>query len=547
MPAGVETITHWFVKIAGSDMPREMMDALISMEVDDSLDLPDMFTIHVRDPHLQWTESGPFVLGAPVEISVKTETSEARLMAGEVTGLEPTFLKDAGPTLLIRGYDLSHRLHHGRATKSFIQKTDGDMAKDIARAAGLRSHVDATTEVYDWVLQNNQTDLEFLQERARRIGYRIFVEEQTLHFVQAPPPPSQVPTLDWGMQLHDFRARLVTTEQVSEVVVRGWDPKRKKEIIGRARVAQGLPQISQATRGGQVAQQAFGNAGKQVVVDRPVATQAEADSLAQSLCNEIGNAFILAEGSGFGDPHVLAGSTVNLTGLGTKFSGQYAVTHSRHHYDPKGYTTHFSVTGQRGATLTQLLGVKPGGVVRPGVVVGVVTDNRDPEGWGRIKVKYPWQDDNIVSHWARQVTPMAGASRGFQFLPEVNDEVLLAFEHGDMTRPYVLGALWNGVDSPPENSSQVVSGQGKVNKRIIKSRAGHMVILDDTNDVGGITVVDKTGNNKITIDSQGNKITIEAQGDVQIKSSQSVNIEAPKISINGQATVDIKGGKINLN
>jgi len=86
-----------------------------------------------------------------------------------------------------------------------------------------------------------------------------------------------------------------------------------------------------------------------------------------------------------------------------------------------------------------------------------------------------------------------------------------------------------------------------VNKRIIKTRVGHTILLDDTNDVGGITIVDKTGNNKITIDSQNNKLIIEAQGDIEIKSMKNVTIEGKKVAINGQLSVDVKGGKVNLN
>jgi len=190
------------------------------------------------------------------------------------------------------------------------------------------------------------------------------------------------------------------------------------------------------------------------VVDRPVATQAEADALAQALCNEIGAAFVQADGVCFGNPGVLAGATINLTGLGSKFSGQYLVTHSRHRYDRNGYTTEFNVSGQRGSTLTQIIAPRSANSLRSGIVIGVVTDNSDPEGWGRVKVKYPWQEDNIVSHWARMATPMAGNGRGIEFLPEVNDEVVVAFEHGDMHRPFVLGALWNGVDAPPEPATR---------------------------------------------------------------------------------------------
>ena len=97
-----------------------------------------------------------------------------------------------------------------------------------------------------------------------------------------------------------------------------------------------------------------------------------------------------------------------------------------------------------------------GGVAQrmSGVVVGVVTNTQDPAGLGRVKVKFPWLSDSEESFWARVATPMAGKGRGFYFLPEVEDEVLLAFEHGDARFPYVLGALWNGQDKPPENNDK---------------------------------------------------------------------------------------------
>src|SRR5215472_353851 len=102
-----------------------------------------------------------------------------------------------------------------------------------------------------------------------------------------------------------------------------------------------------------------------------------------------------------------------------------------------------------------------------GVVVGIVTNNQDPDGMGRVKVKFPWLSDQDESWWARIATVMAGSSRGSYFLPEVNDEVMVAFEHGDVRFPYVLGALWNGKDSPPTTNSD-----GKNSIRLIKSRSG---------------------------------------------------------------------------
>ena len=125
-----------------------------------------------------------------------------------------------------------------------------------------------------------------------------------------------------------------------------------------------------------------------------------------------------------------------------------------------------------------------------GVVVGVVTNLEDPDGLGRIKVRYPWLLEDSESPWARVVSFMAGGDRGGVFRPEVDDEVLVAFEHGDVRFPYVLGALWNGQDSMPSERGADADN----NVRLIKSRSGHQVVLDDTPGSEKVTVSDQSGN-----------------------------------------------------
>jgi uncharacterized protein involved in type VI secretion and phage assembly len=121
-----------------------------------------------------------------------------------------------------------------------------------------------------------------------------------------------------------------------------------------------------------------------------------------------------------------------------------------------------------------------------GVVVGVVTNNQDPDNLGKVKVKFPWLVENDESTWARVASPMAGANRGIIFIPEVDDEVLVAFDHGDVRAPYILGAVWNGTDKPPQEKGN----DDKNNLRIIKSRSNHMIILDDTSGSEKIQIID---------------------------------------------------------
>ena len=200
-----------------------------------------------------------------------------------------------------------------------------------------------------------------------------------------------------------------------------------------------------------------------------------------------------------------------------------------------------------------------------GIVLGIVTNNQDPENMGRVKVKFPWLEDSDESYWARVATLMAGNDRGTFFLPEVEDEVLVAFDHGDINHPYVMGTLWNGVDTPPETNEN-----GKNNIRKIKSRSGHEIVFDDNDEemkekieirtnaghvivlddsAGGekIEIKDKTGNNSIVIDSVQNAITISSQMKLSIK-AQMIEIEAESMmTLKSGANLTIQGAIVQIN
>jgi uncharacterized protein involved in type VI secretion and phage assembly len=186
-----------------------------------------------------------------------------------------------------------------------------------------------------------------------------------------------------------------------------------------------------------------------------------------------------------------------------------------------------------------------------GVVIGIVTNNKDPQNLGRVRVKFPWLSDDHESGWARIATPMAGPSRGIYYLPEANDEVLVAFEHGDIQFPYVLGALWNGVDKPPTNNAD-----GKNNIRVIHSRSGHLIRLDDTAGDEKVEIIDKTGGNSITVKSSDNSLTITCKGKlklhadagVEITSNTDVKIQAnTTMTVQASAQLTVKGSVVNIN
>jgi uncharacterized protein involved in type VI secretion and phage assembly len=173
-----------------------------------------------------------------------------------------------------------------------------------------------------------------------------------------------------------------------------------------------------------------------------------------------------------------------------------------------------------------------------GVVIGLVTNNQDPEGLGRVKVKFPWLSADAESPWARVAVPMAGNQRGIYFLPEPDDEVLVAFEHGDVNFPYIIGALWNGQDIPPANNDD-----GKNNLRVIQSRSGHIIRLNDEDGKEKIEIIDKSGNNSIVFDTANNTITIKSDKDITLSATQgTLKLDAQKIEIKSSAETKIEAG-----
>jgi phage protein D/phage baseplate assembly protein gpV len=538
-------VPQFSLMVGGQEAPPELMRAIVEFMVDDSLYLPDMFTLRLHDPALEWVDSELLAVGVEIEI-VATAASHGtqsgasdQLIKGEITALEPNFERDGEPSLIVRGYDRAHRLHRGKKSRSFLSATDSEIAQKIARELKMQVEVDPTRVVHDYVFQDNQTNLEFLQTRAQRIGYEVYVEDKTLHFRQREATQEPGPELVWGENLRDFRPRLTTMTQVDEVIVRGWDPKTKREIISRVSEGKISPDVGLGESGGELTRQAFGVAAQAVVVNRPVNSLDEANALAQALCDEISGDFIQAEGACFGDPRVQAGRIVTISGVGTRFGGQYFVTSATHIYNEDGYETLFNISGRQPDTLLNLLNSAHDGGQNWGIAIGIVTNNKDPEGLGRVKVKFPWLSENETSTWARLAMPMAGQDKGFYCLPEINDEVLVAFEHGDIDHPYVLGALWNGRDKPPKRNDQVIGRDGKVNRRILRSRSGHEIILDDSSGQEKIVIRDKTGRNQIVIDAGQKKLSLECDGDIVLKGRN--------VTIEGTAGVDVKGRTINLN
>jgi uncharacterized protein involved in type VI secretion and phage assembly len=190
-----------------------------------------------------------------------------------------------------------------------------------------------------------------------------------------------------------------------------------------------------------------------------------------------------------------------------------------------------------------LTSIAPSSRPSPGqtFLVGIVTDNEDPEGWGRVKVKFPTLTEDHTSNWARMVTVGAGNQRGFDCLPEIDDEVLVAFEHGDIHRPYVLGGVWNGQDAPPNSVGDNVK-DGKVRLRTFKTRTGHQIQFVEENQgtsQAGIRIDTKNGHQIYLNDTDGS-ILISSTGNMTIEAKGHIDIKARSIAMNAMSSIDMQ-------
>ena len=529
------------VEIDGSPLPDAMEGLLEQVVVDHHQHLPGMFAITFHDPARDVISQLNVNIGSTVTIKMTPPGGTPDiLIKGEVTGFEAEYDASRLRTIL-RGYDLSHRLHRGRNTQTYKNVTDSDIVRQVAGNASLPiGTIDSTSVTYDHVSQGNQSDWDFLKSRAREIGYEMGMDDGQFYFRQPLQASSAPPSGDYqshtdplqlvfGDDLIEFRPRVTSAEQVSTVNVRGWDPDGKQVVVGSASAStvaasvQDDPSALAGTFGGPTF----------TAVDRPLPQQPMADGVATAIAEIIGSSFAEADGVARGNPKLKAGATVSVGVVGDRFEGQYTLSGARHVFGPSGYRTHFVISGRQDRSLLGLASLgasnghaSAGGAPINGVVIAQVTDNNDPNDQARVKLKFPWLDDNYESDWARITQLGAGPNSGALWIPEKDDEVLVAFEFGDIRRPYVVGSLYNGQDKPDLGSG--LFDNGKVKRRGFISRAGHKFIFfdDDDGNKKGIAIHSSDGKFKISINESTSEIKITSGGKVTVKSDQDMSFES---------------------
>ena len=335
------------LRVNGTVLPNGASADLIQLSVLDDVDAPGMFAVTLvawdtTQMKPKWIDDALFNAGNPLQIEFGYRNKTAVLMSGEITGLEADFPLSRPPTVTVRGYDRRHRLMRARKTRSFLNTTDSDIARQIASDAGLSPKVEDSGVRLPYVLQHNQTDLEFLAARARRINFEVVVRDRDLLYRPRKIAAEAALTLHREIELIEFRPRLSTVGQVPQLEVRGWDPAQKKEIVGKAGAGD-EPQLMAGKAAGPAATRRAFDPGTSARVDAPVQSQDEADAMAKRAFAEMALGYIRADGVCIGEPRLRAGIVIKIEGIGERFSGPYYVTAVEHSFAPKkGYRTSFS-------------------------------------------------------------------------------------------------------------------------------------------------------------------------------------------------------------
>jgi Rhs element Vgr protein len=561
MPTSTDSIQR-IVEVGGSALAADIEGQLESALVVDRLAMPDMFTLVFRDPTRDILGKAGLEIGKKVKISTTSLTGDdpEPLITGEVTSIEAEY-DTLGTRAVVRGYDKSHRLAAGRRTATYQNTKYSDIAQQIAGGAGLQADVDTSDGTYEHVFQVNQSDLDFLYGLARQIGFDCRVDDETLMF-KKPIESSGAPgegdfeslnpvQLVWGANLLEFRARMSAVAQVAKVEVRGWDPAAKEAVIGTADAIATNAELTTS------AAELAGKFGGQtlVVVNHGVESQQAADQLAQARAEQIGSAGFEATAVAVGSPALKAGVAVSVSGIDPALAGKWVISGSRHEFGAGAYRTSLEFTGRQDRSILGLVSQGSAGMPErlPGVAIALVDDNDDPDDMGRVRLRFPWMGEDAVSFWARVAMPGAGKDYGMVWIPQVGDEVLVAFEHGDPSHPFVIGALWNGTDTPPLGDS--LFDAGKVKRSGFVSRSGHKLVFFDDSGDSGIALISSNNKFRISLNETKSqihvyfdgKLLLEGTGDVEVKTQGNFKVDASGVEIKASGQTAIKGATVALN
>ena len=581
------------VYVDGSEIVDTELQWLTEIRIETEMRLPGKITLRFQDPQGKIAGSKKFGFGKKIAVKAQDEHgSWVTIIEADVTsvGYETTAgyerkdrfdgRRGSLDEFFVVAHDKAHNFTRNCTVKGLQQVSAGDIVTALAQAAGVEVSSTITGGVYPIVSQVHN-DFDLLNAVADFEGVDWWMETPNKLVVGKAVTSGGV-TLKVGEDCTTFSVKgsALTPHTVS---VRGYDADKKQDLVKTATGNGSTLWPKDVSLLNGLSAGPLSVKGTLVSARGLPATLGESTTLAEGIRDRLVAGATHARGECFGNPKVVVGTPVKIQGAGPG-DGTYNVTKVEHVVRRGEYTTRFWAGDRTPTSIVDTLSSRPAPsfpMTHFGLVIGIVTNLGTGENAGKLRVKFPTLDQDLVSAWGRFVAPSAGPDgRGLVMLPEVGDQVLVGFEEGDMQRPVILGGLYTANDK-----SQAWPVQGdKITDRRYTSLNGHVLMIQDgdgdPNNMFKVTVKGKKGDvvlrmggdkaevtspdgvpieisaggqSSIKFDGKGNiaikgvKVSIEADADISIKANAKVAIEAQaELGLKSSAKAELQGALVNV-
>jgi phage protein D len=502
--SAVASLPHLEIELDGATLPGAAVATLEEVRIQHRLSQPSVceLTFFVtRDPI---PGLGKLRAGSGVRLTLPS--SSACLFDGEITALEYGYEAGHGQTLRVRCYDKLHRLRKRQPVRVHVQVTAADLARELVADLGLTVNADEEGPLSQNLIQHSQSDLELLVEVSRRFGLYLTLRGDVLHLISLDGAGDSV-DLELGKSLLEARLEVNAEPACRSVLAKGWDVSRVEPHESRADSANIGRDI-----GAAAPPDLFGSSGERIVAGEVLPDDRHASAVAQAELDLRSAREVTFWGVAEGDPDLMPGTSVNISGVASELTGLYVLTSVTHLVNRRtGFVSEISTTPpafeRHPATATAMW--------------GTITSVADPEKLGRVRATLPALG-KVETDWMGVLTPGAGSGKGFVFLPDVADQVLVLFVGGEVSQGIVLGGLY-GANSPGDYG---VEGSS-IRRFTLATPGGQKIKLDDTGQ-------------SIRLENKGGSFLEFSPGKARLHSVVDLEIEAP-----GRGVV-IKGKTIDF-
>jgi phage baseplate assembly protein V len=498
------TLSRLVVEVDGQPLAAEDASSLGEVRIHQRLSQPTLCELVFIDPVGALKNAAALMPGTSLRVAVLGDRIE--LFSGEVTAVEYMYGPAQERHVVVRGYDLLHRLRKHQPVCAHVQVTPAELAQEMIGKLGLQVEAVESGPLWQRIIQFQHSDLDLLIETAERSGLYFALRGQTLHIFTLQGFGDVLP-LSLGASLFEARIEINGHHSCRSVVAMGWDPWRVEARAGRADVPRSGRYIT-----AEVTPEQIGATGEQILTAAVVQDDRQAEALAQAHLDVRAGQEVILWGVAEGNAQLRPGTLVEISGGAPPLNGQYVLTSVNHMIDVhRGFISEVTTEPppQRQRTNSTL------------TAWGVVTNADDPDGLGRVRALLPAFGD-VETDWMSVLAVGAGASKGLLMIPEVGDSVLIFCANGDLAQGVVMGGLYGTQKLPCD----AIEG-GARQHYTLRTPGGQVVRLDDQ---------ERT----LRFENSAGSFLELRDGKVLLHATANLEIEAP-----GQFVI-IRGAKIDF-